>query len=195
VGSRPEKADVTTASASEGKTDVTLPYHVAVKPQANADGSGWSAAVEELPGCEATGNTPEEAIDHLREAMEGWLTAAVAERPAIAPRNRRTSRRKTASGPSGRFLVRMPSALHQELSLAAEREQISLNRYVTDTLAASISSPGAGTSGEGADESRSSSRTPRKRSFRMLLAANVVVMVFAAAAAIALLILALERGI
>lgn len=199
VAARQQKADLAAMSASREKTgtpqegtDVALPYHVAVKP---AEGSGWSAAVEELPGCEARGSTAEEAVERLREAMEGWLSAAVADRRELPPPSRRSSKRKGASAPSGRFLVRMPSTLHQELSLAAEREQISLNRYVTETLAASVSAGGNLTRTEGAVEPAGRSARPRRRSFRMLLAANVTVMVFAAAAAVALLILALERGI
>lgn len=107
---------------------------------------------------------------------------------------RRTAKRKVGSTPSGRFLVRMPSTLHQELSEAAEREQISLNRYVNDTLAASLT---PGESGGVAYGSRPASGAPPvpRRSFRMLLAANVIVMVGAAAAAIVLLILAFEQGL
>ena len=45
---------------------------------------------------------------------------------------------KPASGYSGRFLVRMSGDLHQQLAQAAEREQVSLNRYVTDALAESV---------------------------------------------------------
>jgi RNA polymerase sigma-B factor len=109
------------------------------------------------------------------------------------------------SGPSGRFLVRMPSELHQELSQAAEREQVSLNRYVTQTLARSVSSgsegggaaaggvpPAAGAATGGAPSAAVASR---RRTFRMLVAANLVVIVVAAAAAVVLVVLALERGI
>jgi RNA polymerase sigma-B factor len=47
----------------------------------------------------------------------------------------RPSKAKAASGYSGRFLVRMPSELHQQLARAAEREDVSLNRFVTEKLA------------------------------------------------------------
>lgn len=57
----------------------------------------------------------------------------------------RPSKAKAASGYSGRFLVRMPSELHQQLAHAAEREDVSLNRFVTEALstivAASASEP------------------------------------------------------
>lgn len=108
------------------------------------------------------------------------------------PPQQRTGRR-----PSGRFLVRMPSRLHQELSEAAERERVSLNRYVNDTLAASLSEaePDAVDRSGAAEVDAERSSPPQRRSFRMLLAANVIVMVVAGVAAIVLLILALEQGL
>jgi RNA polymerase sigma-B factor len=175
---------------------LALPYHVTVKQEEGA-ASGWTAALDELPGCEARGATPEEAIEGLRSAMETWLSAAVEDRRVISPRKRR-SKGKPASSHSGRFLVRMPGDLHQELAQAAERENVSLNRYVTSTLAASVSpadttAPPSG--GQLAVDTPPVSATPRRRNLRMLLAANIVLIVVAAAAAIALVILALERGI
>jgi hypothetical protein len=39
---------------------------------------------------------------------------------------------------SGRLLVRMPQSLHAELAEAAEREQVSLNQFITLALAAAV---------------------------------------------------------
>lgn len=119
------------------------------------------------------------------------------------------------SGHSGRFLVRMPSALHEKLSHAAEREQVSLNRFVTDVLASAVSKKhenpgsqagihlepgrhppiGGGPPSAGELRPNAASDGHRRRRFRILLAANIVVIVAAAAVALALLVLALERGI
>jgi RNA polymerase sigma-B factor len=55
----------------------------------------------------------------------------------------RPSKQKTHSTYSGRFLVRLPSELHEQLARAAERQDVSLNRYVTDALATSLTSPSA----------------------------------------------------
>lgn len=49
-----------------------------------------------------------------------------------------SSKEKGAPSHSGRFLVRMPSELHEQLARAAEQQAVSLNRLVTDTLAASV---------------------------------------------------------
>ncbi len=192
VAGLPEQAEL----ASHPKADLALPYHVIVRPEGEA-GSGWTAAIEDLPGCEARGTSPEEAVEHLRSSMENWLSAAVEGRQVIPPPKRAASKPKPASSHSGRFLVRMPSDLHQELSVAAEREHVSLNRFVTASLAASVSSLGTSSSRLPVADIGHDPGSParRRRSFGMLLAANVIVIVFATAAAIALLILALERGI
>ena len=111
---------------------------------------------------------------------------------------------KPASGYSGRFLVRMSGDLHQQLAQAAEREQVSLNRYVTEALAESVTveSPPAPTPPPvpapqlSAHEERAAEplRDPR-RTLRMVLAANVVVVVLAATVAVVLLVLALQQSL
>jgi len=94
---------------------------------------------------------------------------------------------KKAAGYSGRFLVRMPSELHEQLALKAERQQVSLNRYVTDTLSSSV--------GLTATDREESSRGVRPRTLRMALVTNLAVVVLAGVVAVVLLVLALQRGI
>ena len=98
----------------------------------------------------------------------------------------------------------MPGALHEQLAQAAERDHVSLNRFVTETLATSVSrspSPRPADGGGPADTTPGATvpaavRTPPPaRTIRMVLAANLVVVVLAAAVAVVLLVLALERGI
>jgi RNA polymerase sigma-B factor len=197
VGALEEQARSGQAEDTSPNQDLELPYHVTVKPEGGDGGSSWIASLDELPGSEARGTTPDEAVAKLRAAMEGWLSAAVDEPRVIAPPERSSSRRKKTSSHSGRFLVRMPSTLHEELTRAAEREPVCLNRVVTTQLAAAVASTGAGAAGyappTGTDSPPPSSSG--KRNFRFLIAANLAIIVLAATAAIALLVLALERGI
>lgn len=196
VGALEEQAQTAGAAPAAPKVDLALPYQVTVKPAGEDPGSAWVAGFEELPGCEARGASPDQAVENLRAAMEAWLSAAVDEPRVISPPKRRSSRRKTGSSPSGRFLVRMPSQLHEELTLAAEREQISLNRFVTDRLAASVGSQAASAPGPPQPtETAPTGTSDRRRRLRVLVAANLAVIVLAAAAAVTLLVLALERGI
>lgn len=202
VAASEEQAHSAGAAEASSTQDLALPYRVTVRPEGDAPQARWVASVEELPGCEARGEGPDEAVENLRSAMESWLSAAVDDPRVISPR--RASRRKGASGPSGRFLVRMPSALHEELTRAAEREQVSLNRFVTARLAASVASSGSPVStgspmpaspGMPTPTDPPAAPSPRRHNFRLLVAVNLAVIVLAAGAAITLLILALERGI
>jgi antitoxin HicB len=53
-----------------------LTYPVIVSPLAEADGGGFAAIVPDLPGCMSDGETPEEAIANVADAIEVWLEAA-----------------------------------------------------------------------------------------------------------------------
>ena len=103
--------------------------------------------------------------------------------------SRRASTSKTATGYSGRILVRMPSELHEQLAQAAERAEVSLNRYVTQALSRTVApEEAAGTDG-GAPPPR------QERTLRLALATNFAIVVVAAVVAVVLLVLALQRGI
>lgn len=88
--------------------------------------------------------------------------------------------------PSGRLLLRMPARLHAELARTAEREGVSLNQFITATLAARVGwgerSPAA--------PSVAASGDHRSRVVVAALIANVVVIGLAAIAAIAILLVA-----
>jgi RNA polymerase sigma factor (sigma-70 family) len=188
-----------------------LPYHVAVKSERDGDRSWWSATVDELPGCASQGSTPDEAVDQLRPAMESWLAAALAENREIPVPEGAALEPRTTPSHKGRFLVRMPSSLHEQLARAAEREQISLNRFVTDALAGSLAgkeptqpsataAPSASTrqsSSESLDVEIDSATSLRatSRALGVALATNLIVVVLAGLLALVLLVLALERGI
>jgi RNA polymerase sigma-B factor len=111
---------------------------------------------------------------------------------------------RAARGYSGRFLVRMPKTLHEQLANAAERERVSLNRFVTDALAATIGESKAEKAVIAAtDPDAAPTETvpspappqPHPRALRVALATNLVVVVIAGLVAVALLAVALSRGI
>jgi RNA polymerase sigma-B factor len=177
-----------------------LPYSVAVHAEREGDESRWSATVEELPGCAAQGRTPDEAVELLRGAMEGWFEAALAQRREI-PLPRESAKQKTSSSHSGRFLVRMPAALHAQLAQAAEREHLSLNRFITKVLAAATSlqtadQPDAPDVAPAADAEQADRVSPGpSRALRIAMAVNIAVVIVAALAAAVLLVLALRHGV
>ncbi len=179
-----------------------LPYTVSVQLQRDGESARWNATVEELPGCAAQGRTADEAVELLHDAMRHWLEAALAQGREI-PLPGEEAKAKASSTHSGRFLVRMPGTLHTQLAQAAEREELSLNRFVIKVLASSISPPKVPEVQQGARSEPSAQARARgvtradtpSRAFRLALAANVVIVIVAAAAAIALLVLALHNGV
>lgn len=159
---------------------IDQPYHIELVK--SDDAGGWIAKVDELSGCTAEGSSAEEAAARVQEAMRTWIAQAVAE-------GREVPKPRSAASHSGRLLVRMPQSLHAELARAAEREEVSLNQFITSSLASAVSWRG---SGEHAIPS--AEPTPRSRGLRTALMANMVLLVLIAVLAIVLIVVALSRA-
>lgn len=96
----------------------------------NDDGT-WFARVVELPGCMTEGDTPDEAMANLDDAIELWVGVKLRNgEPVPAPLNAETY--------SGKFVVRVPKTLHRDLVRRAESEDVSLNQYVLSALSRCI---------------------------------------------------------
>lgn len=50
-------------------------FPVVVEPLAAEDGGGFAALVPDQPGCMSDGDTPEEAILNVRDAIRTWIDA------------------------------------------------------------------------------------------------------------------------
>jgi len=53
-----------------------LEYSVHIERLAEGDGGGYLAVVPDLPGCMSDGETPEEALKNVQEAIASWIEAA-----------------------------------------------------------------------------------------------------------------------
>ena len=53
-----------------------LEYPVLIEPLSPEDGGGFVATVPDLPGCISDGETPEEALASVRDAVEAWIEEA-----------------------------------------------------------------------------------------------------------------------
>lgn len=92
----------------------------------NEDGT-WFARVIEFVGCMTEGDTAEEAIENLEDAMKAWVEAHLEDHePIPAP--------LTTDQYSGKFLMRVPKTLHRELARRADLEGVSLNQYALSAL-------------------------------------------------------------
>jgi predicted RNase H-like HicB family nuclease len=154
----------------------------------------WLATIDALPGCTARGATPDDAMERASEAMAAWLVTAKREgRDAPEP--------KTAQSHSGRLLLRMPQTLHAELARTAERENVSLNQFITDALAGSLGWRTTGRKAQvtrqvrgihGDEEVEPGTATPEQEpSGSLLFKVNVVVVLLAAIVAIVVLLFVL----
>lgn len=96
----------------------------------NEDGT-WFARVMELKGCMTEGNTKEEALKNLDDAMKGWIEVAIEDRESIPePLESRSF--------SGKFVIRVPRTMHRDLAKRAEIEGVSLNQFVVTALAKEV---------------------------------------------------------
>jgi antitoxin HicB len=132
---------------------VDLPYHITLAQDEESEGGRWVAAAEELPDCTSRGETAEEAIAGLKDAMATWISAALREgRDIPEPRS--------ATSHSGRLLLRMPRTLHAALTKAAARENVSLNQFITDSLASVVGWQGGKAAGEAGSTARPINQEP-----------------------------------
>lgn len=175
-----------------------LPYRIVLSRTDADEEHPWRAGVEELAGCEARGSTPAEAAARVPAALAEWVASAQAD-------GREIPEPGAVRAYSGKLLLRMPQSLHGELSQAAERDQVSLNAYITGLLAAAINwrqpdgvpvpgpRPAALWDDDSLDErgptGEAVSRAARLQRFLAIaLAANIVVVAIAALIAVLLLL-------
>jgi RNA polymerase sigma-B factor len=155
---------------------IKQPYHIELVKEDAPDGR-WTAQVEELPGCVAQGASADEAARGAERAMRDWIADALAN-------GREVPKPRSAASHSGRLHVRMPQSLHAELARAAEREEISLNQFITSSLASAV---GWRRDGPAEDlDGRSGLRTA--------LVVNLVILAIVAAVALTLLVIALRSA-
>ncbi len=87
----------------------------------------------------------------------------------------------------------MPQSLHAELARAAEREEISLNQFITGSLASAVHWR-APAGGGGNSSAPGELPERRAREMRKALMANALLLLLIAVLAIALLVVAVSRG-
>ena len=92
------------------------------------EAGGFSCQVLEFPGCFSSGDSAEEAMANLEEAMALWVESE-AERGHDIPEPLETREF------SGRMTLRLPPSLHRRAARVAELERISLNRFLAAAIA------------------------------------------------------------
>ncbi|MBT4511680.1 MAG: type II toxin-antitoxin system HicB family antitoxin [Chloroflexi bacterium] len=83
----------------------------------------YVATIPEFPGLSAFGETPEEAANEARIAVEGFIETMLEDGEEVpAPQKVKTH--------SGQIRLRLPSSLHKKLAEEADREGVSLNTHM-----------------------------------------------------------------
>lgn len=124
---------------------MNLPYTRELIPEPEG---GWFIRIKELPGCMSQGETAEEAIQMIEDAMRGWLEVALKSgTPIPEPRAEEEY--------SGKFVVRVPKSLHRKLAEIAERDGVSLNQWINTALAEAIGKVTSGLSSDPIQEEES----------------------------------------
>lgn len=104
-------------------------YSVKLSHLSEDDGGGWLAEVPELEGCISTGESPQEALVNVQDAIKCWLESAREHGKQIPPPTDHAEPEF-----SGKFTLRVPRALHRLLVRQAEREGVSLNQYIVSLI-------------------------------------------------------------
>jgi antitoxin HicB len=110
---------------------MNLPYTIELQRDPE---DAWFVQVKELRGCMSQGDTAEEALAMIQEAMPLWLEVALEDDlPIPEPRPN--------DDYSGKFVVRVPRSLHRQLVEAAADDGVSLNQYINVVLARAVGRP------------------------------------------------------
>lgn len=113
---------------------LSLPYLVEIIPIPQEQGGGYNACVPLLGRWTAVGDgdTPEEAYADLRAALPSLIEDWIGRGVSIPEPG------GESSGASGRLSLRIPKTLHAQAAQAAEQEGVSINQFITVTLAQAI---------------------------------------------------------
>ena len=104
------------------KDYLELPYNIIIQPVQDESGKYFYARVLELDGCQSTGESFDEAYRGIMEVMEGYIEVKL-ENGYEVPKPQKLD------DYSGKFNLRIPKSLHQELAIKAKEEGVSLNQY------------------------------------------------------------------
>ncbi len=110
------------------KDYMELPYTKMIKEINDESGHYYYGCVLELDGCQSTGESLDELMESLNEAMEGYLEIKLEKKMPIPLPQQDDSF-------SGKFVLRLPKTLHRRLSIEASNEGVSLNQWACYKLA------------------------------------------------------------
>ncbi|MDE2157028.1 MAG: type II toxin-antitoxin system HicB family antitoxin [Xanthomonadaceae bacterium] len=113
------------ALVEQAKSLFSRPYARRLTPD---ESGGYTATIQEFPGCIADGDSPSEALANLESAALSWIEAQLAlQQPIPEPIQ--------LYGYSGKLALRIPRGLHKRVAEMAMSEGASINQFLTNALA------------------------------------------------------------
>ena len=112
-------------------TDFSLNYKVEIKKISEDDGGGYLALVPSLPGCMSDGETPEEALENVRDAIFSWIETA----KELGREIPESDEYKADDEYSGKLSLRIPKFVHKQLAVRAKEEDCSINQLIQTYIA------------------------------------------------------------
>jgi len=109
----------------EAKAILAKPYARRLTPD---ELGGYTATIQEFPGCIAEGDTPNEALHNLDNAAASWIEAQLALGQTIPEP-------LALYGYSGKIALRIPRGLHKRVAEMAQSDGVSINQFLTNALA------------------------------------------------------------
>lgn len=115
-------------TSSEVEKTVGRPYSIEIEYGQTPD-EGVAAYVAEWPGCITAGSSREEALARIGDAMRDWVEARLRDGLEIPEPMREYG---------GTVVVKMPRSLHRDAAKRAAREGVSMNQWISTTVARAI---------------------------------------------------------
>lgn len=122
------KAAKRSTSTPQIEEIVNRPYAIEIEYGERPE-DGVAAYVAEWPGCITAGETREEALGRIHDAMRDYAEESLARGLAIA---------EPMKTYGGTVVVRMPKSLHRDAEQRARNEGVSLNQWMVTTAARAI---------------------------------------------------------
>ena len=111
-----------------------LLYGIKISLLSDEDGGGYLVEVPDLPGCFTDGDTVEESVAKVEDAINGWIETA----KKIGRKIPEPSYHVEEANFSGKLSIRIPKDLHKKLSEEAAEQGISLNSLIQYFLSIEI---------------------------------------------------------
>lgn len=107
---------------------LSLKYPIQLTEIAENDGGGYLIGIPLLKGCITDGNTLIQALENLEDAKKEWFKY-------MLDNNLEIPEPMSEEEFSGKFTIRISKSLHKIMAEQSKKEGLSLNQYVSNSLA------------------------------------------------------------